>query len=174
MSKQGKSAGEMTGEPGSGQRERGRRRKGMCLEDRPIREPNAAGIDIGAREIFVAVPSDRDETPVRVFPTFTEDLEEMARWLVKCDITTVAMESTGVYLDSALRCAGAAWADALPGRHARDVKRAGPSNRFRNQLTFRNSSRSLPWKLSTYPFCAGFSPLARHSPRQRSRRCGLS
>src|SRR5260370_30729973 len=69
----------------------------MCLEDRPILEPNAAGIDIGAREIFVAVPPDRDEHPVRVFSTFTEDLQEMARWLVSCRITTVAMESTGVY-----------------------------------------------------------------------------
>ena len=76
---------------------RGRKRKGMCLEDRPILEPNAAGIDIGAREIFVAVPPDRDEHPVRVFSTFTEDLQKMAKWLVSCGITTAAMESTGVY-----------------------------------------------------------------------------
>ena len=69
----------------------------MCLEDRPILEVNAAGIDIGAREIFVAVPPDRDEHPVRVFSTFTEDLEKMAQWLASCGITTVAMESTGVY-----------------------------------------------------------------------------
>jgi len=75
----------------------GRRRKGMCLEDRPLLEPNAGGIDIGAREVFVAVPPDRDENPVRVFSTFTEDLEAMAKWLVSCGITTVAMESTGVY-----------------------------------------------------------------------------
>jgi hypothetical protein len=83
---------------------RGRRRKGMCLEDRPVLEANAAGMDIGAREIFVAVPPDRDENPVRVFATFTEDLAEMARWLTHCGITTVAMESTGVYfaLSSAL------------------------------------------------------------------------
>lgn len=80
-----------------GKGKRGRRRKGMCLEDRPILEANAAGIDIGAREIFVAVPPDRDEHPVRVFSTFTEDLEKMAQWLVSCGITTVAMESTGVY-----------------------------------------------------------------------------
>ncbi len=69
----------------------------MCLDDRPILEANAAGIDIGAREIFIAVPPDRDEKPVRVFSTFTEDLEKMAQWLVSCGITTVAMESTGVY-----------------------------------------------------------------------------
>jgi len=86
-------AGKIARGPGK----RGRKRKGMCLEDRPILEANAAGIDIGAREIFVAVPPDRDEHPVRVFSTFTEDLEEMAQWLVSCGITTVAMESTGVY-----------------------------------------------------------------------------
>src|ERR1700730_13318446 len=81
----------------AGQSKLGGKRKGMCLGDRPILEPNAAGIDIGAREIFVAVPPDRDEHPVRVFATFTEDLEKMAQWLVDCGITTVAMESTGVY-----------------------------------------------------------------------------
>ena len=81
----------------AGKGKRGGKRKGMCLEDRPILEPNAAGIDIGAREIYVAVPPDRDEHPVRVFSTFTEDLQKMAQWLVGCGITTVAMESTGVY-----------------------------------------------------------------------------
>jgi transposase len=45
----------------------------------------------------VAVPPDRDEHPVRIFATFTEDLQRMADWLVACRITTVAMESTGVY-----------------------------------------------------------------------------
>jgi len=69
----------------------------MCLEDRPLLEPNAAGIDIGAREIFVAVPPDRDPNPVRSFPAFTEDLQQLAEWLVKCGVTTAAMESTGVY-----------------------------------------------------------------------------
>ena len=81
----------------AGQGKRGRKRKGMCLEDRPILDTNAAGIDIGAREIFVAVPPDRDQHPVRIFSTFTEDLERMAQWLVSCGITTAAMESTGVY-----------------------------------------------------------------------------
>ena len=81
----------------TGKGKRGRKRKGMCLEDRPTLEANAAGIDIGAREIFVAVAPDRDEHPVRIFSTFTEDLEKLAQWLVSCGITTVAMESTGVY-----------------------------------------------------------------------------
>ena len=47
----------------------------------PVIEPNAAGIDVGATEIFVAVPADRDPEPVRCFPTFTVDLERLADWL---------------------------------------------------------------------------------------------
>lgn len=74
-----------------------KRRKGMCLEGRPILENSAAGVDVGAREMFVAVPPDRDAHPVQVFNTFTEDLHGLADWLVACGVTTVAMESTGVY-----------------------------------------------------------------------------
>ena len=73
------------------------RTKPAGVENRPLLEPNAAGIDIGAREMYVAVPADRDEHPIRVFDTFTADLHELADWLVACNITTVAMESTGVY-----------------------------------------------------------------------------
>jgi len=58
---------------------------------------NAAGIDIGAEEVYVAVPPDRDEDSVRSFPTFTADLQNLADWLKACRIETVAMESTGVY-----------------------------------------------------------------------------
>ena len=60
-------------------------------------QADAAGIDIGAREIYVAVPADRDDHPVRKCETFTGDLHQMAEWLVHCGITTAAMESTGVY-----------------------------------------------------------------------------
>jgi transposase len=59
--------------------------------------PNAAGIDIGAEEIYVAVPPDRDPRSVQSFPTFTADLQRLADWLTDCRIETVAMESTGVY-----------------------------------------------------------------------------
>jgi transposase len=74
-----------------------RTKKGFCHDDRPVVELNAAGIDIGAREMYVAIPPDRDPQPVRIFLTFTADLEELADWLVDSGITTVAMESTGVY-----------------------------------------------------------------------------
>jgi hypothetical protein len=43
------------------------------------------------------VPPDRDEFPVRVFETFTEDWQPIARWRKACGVTTVAMEATGVY-----------------------------------------------------------------------------
>jgi len=69
----------------------------MSPEDKPILEANASGIDIGAREMYVAVPPDRDPTPVRIFDTFTQDLGELADWLMRCGVETVAMESTGVY-----------------------------------------------------------------------------
>jgi transposase len=58
--------------------------------------PHAAGIDCGAAEHFVAVPPDRDATPVRAFATFTSDLHRLADWLVACGVTSVAMEATGV------------------------------------------------------------------------------
>ena len=59
--------------------------------------PHAAGIDCGSAEHFVAVPPDRDATPVRSFPTFTGDLSRLADWLTACRVTSVAMEATGVY-----------------------------------------------------------------------------
>ena len=59
--------------------------------------PHAAGIDIGEAEHWVAVPPDRVPQPVRRFGTCTADLEALADWLLDCGITTVAMESTGVY-----------------------------------------------------------------------------
>ena len=79
-------------------------RKGR-RKDRPRRRSslleqvnrNAAGIDCGSAEHYVAVPVDRDPEPVRHFKTFTANLHQLANWLVSCRIETVAMESTGVY-----------------------------------------------------------------------------
>ncbi len=58
--------------------------------------PNAAGMDLSADEIVVAVPPDRDVHPVRAFGTFTVALHRLVTWLEPCGIDTVAMESTGV------------------------------------------------------------------------------
>lgn len=58
---------------------------------------NAAGIDIGSKSHFVAIPEGRDDEHVREFPTFTNSLVELTNWLKKVGITSVAMESTGVH-----------------------------------------------------------------------------
>ena len=78
-------------------RQRKKRKHRKLDRSLPVMRPNAAGIDIGAREIFVAVPADRIADSVRSFPTFTEDLNVLAGWLQECRVDTVAMESTGVY-----------------------------------------------------------------------------
>jgi transposase len=59
--------------------------------------PDAAGIDIGGSEHWVAISPDRDPEPVRRFGCFTADLHEMARWLIEKGVRSVAMQSTGVY-----------------------------------------------------------------------------
>jgi transposase len=74
-----------------------RQKKVLKLDELKQINLNAAGLDIGAEEIWVCVPAGRDEANVRVFGTFTTDLHALADWLEKCEIDTVAMESTGVY-----------------------------------------------------------------------------
>ena len=74
------------------------RRPKKKVQTQPVLfQPDSAGIDIGATELFVAVPPDRAEQSVRSFGTFTEELLALADWLTQCRITTIAMESTGVY-----------------------------------------------------------------------------
>jgi transposase len=58
---------------------------------------HAAGIDVGSREFFIALPAEQDAQPVRCFDTFTADIHHAAQWMKQCGITTVAMESTGIY-----------------------------------------------------------------------------
>jgi transposase len=76
-----------------------KRRKVKTIVPQPLKtvNPNTAGIDVGSAEMYVAVPPDRDTQSVRIFQTFTSDLHELARWLLACRITSVAMESTGIY-----------------------------------------------------------------------------
>ncbi len=76
---------------------RKRKQKEKKAAEMPVLNANAAGIDIGATEIYVAVHPDCDPEPVRSFATFTEDLHRLADWLKTCGVSSVAMESTGVY-----------------------------------------------------------------------------
>ncbi len=62
-----------------------------------IVHPNAAGVDIGGSEHWVAINPELDEKPVRCFQCFTEDLQQMADWLIERGVRSVAMQSTGVY-----------------------------------------------------------------------------
>jgi transposase len=107
------------------------KRKRATLDGFPEINPDAAGIDVGNAEHYVAVPPGRDAEPVRVFSCFTSDLHAMADWLRGCKVKTVAMESTGVYwvaLYEVLESCGfevclvnARQAKNLPGRKT-DVK----------------------------------------------------
>ena len=65
---------------------------GLCLVN-----PDAAGIDVHSDMHMVCVPADRDASPVRQFGANTADLQEIAAWLKKCRVKTIALESTGVY-----------------------------------------------------------------------------
>ena len=73
-----------------------------------VANPHAAGIDVHSQEHWVAVPpEDAPPAPadqaahvpahVRKFGACTADLEMLADWLQACGVTSVAMESTGVY-----------------------------------------------------------------------------
>lgn len=66
----------------------------------PLIHRHAAGIDVGATEHYVCVPEDavcESESPVRVFGAFTADLDQLVEWLQASKVSTVAMESTGIY-----------------------------------------------------------------------------
>lgn len=58
---------------------------------------DAAGIDIGSEFHYVCVPADRSKHNVKKFGCYTHNLHELADWLAECRVTSVAMESTGVY-----------------------------------------------------------------------------
>lgn len=54
---------------------------------------NAAGIDIGAEEIFIGL----ENGEVKSFKTFTRDFKHAIDYLLTNNVETVAMEATGIY-----------------------------------------------------------------------------
>src|SRR5258708_1588462 len=88
-------------------------------------EPDSAGIDLGANEIWVAVPADRDQKPVRQFGAFTQDLMAIVQWLIQCGVRSVAMESTGVYWIPLFQLLDEAGLKVLLSQCAARQKRAG-------------------------------------------------
>jgi transposase len=73
-----------------------RSRVRAAVPSRVVR-PDVAAIDVGGDAHVVAVPAQRDAEPIRTFGVFTADLRTLALWLRQCGVTSVVLESTGVY-----------------------------------------------------------------------------
>lgn len=112
--------------------------------------PRAAAIDIGSIMHMAAVNPDACDTPVRAFGTFTQDLHDLADWFKACDVTSVAMESTGVYWIPAFEVleghgfnvilVNARYAKNVPGRKT-DVSDAGWLRQLHSYGLLRGSFR---------------------------------
>ena len=94
--------------------------------------PNAAGVDVGATEIYIAVPVDRDPQPVRHFSTFTEDLHAAADWLKDLQHRDGGDGIDGSLLDSVFSDSGGARIPSLSGQRTSRAECAGTQiGRFR-------------------------------------------
>lgn len=93
--------------------------------------PQAVGIDVGADSLFVCAGRADGTQLIREFLTFTDDLNEMVRWLIGLGCRDAAMESTGVYWippydimsEAGLKVSlvDARLLNAVPGRNKTDV-----------------------------------------------------
>ena len=101
-------------------------RRGKSARQLATVYPSAAGIDVGATAHVVAVPPDCDERPVRTFRTFSGDLHHLAQWLMEVGITTIAMESTGVYWVPVFENPRGTWLRGTAGECARRQECSGP------------------------------------------------
>lgn len=112
--------------------------------------PAAAAIDIGSTMHMAAVNPDACDSPVRAFGTFTQDLHDLADWFEACGVTSVAMESTGVYWIPAFEVleargfdvilVNARYAKNVPGRKT-DVSDAGWLRQLHSYGLLRGSFR---------------------------------
>lgn len=110
----------------------------------------AAAIDIGSTMHMAAVNPDACDMPVRAFGTFTQDLHDLADWFDACGVTSVAMESTGVYWIPAFEVleargfdvilVNARYAKNVPGRKT-DVSDAGWLRQLHSYGLWRGSFR---------------------------------
>lgn len=112
--------------------------------------PSAAAIDIGSTMHMAAVNPDSSELPIRAFGTFTQDLHSLAEWFQSCGVTSVMMESTGVYWIPAFEIleqhgfevilVNARYAKNVPGRKT-DVSDAGWLRQLHSYGLLRGSFR---------------------------------
>jgi len=116
----------------------------------PVLNPHAAGIAVGATEVYVAVPEDRAAPPVRSFVTCTQDLHALADWLHAGGIQTVAMAARGVY-----------WSPLCPILESRGIEvclvnsrqvKNVPGRKSDGAGTARGCSTYTPWDSCAPPF----------------------
>jgi transposase len=118
--------------------------------DLKLVNPGAAAIDIGSTMHMAAVNPESTDMPVRAFGTFTRDLHDLADWFRSCGVTSVAMESTGVYWIPAFEIleqhgfdvilVNARYAKNVPGRKT-DVSDAGWLRQLHSYGLLRGSFR---------------------------------
>lgn len=127
----------------------------IATDDRPdlkMINPAAAAIDIGSTMHMAAVNPDACDTPVKAFGTFTNDLHDLADWFQACGVTSIAMESTGVYWIPAFEVleargfhvilVNARYARNVPGRKT-DVSDAGWLRQLHSYGLLRGSFRPV-------------------------------
>jgi transposase len=81
------------------QSETRRQQEAARVEALPVQHPHAAGIDIGSRSHWVCVgfATDAASCLIREFPAHTAGMKAIAAFLREHQVTTIAMESTGIY-----------------------------------------------------------------------------
>ena len=119
---------------------------------------NAAGIDVGSRSHFAAVPPERAEQPIREFGWWTAGLREMAAWLISCKIETVAVQATGVYWLALCDVLDQGRAEGMSGECAGD-SRICPAGR--------RTYRSVSGCGSYTPMDCCAIPIGRRKPSER-------
>lgn len=79
-------------------RKKGGKRNGVVPTSLPVIQVKVAGVDVGSTQHWVCGPARDDGKPnVRMFPTTTDQLNQLADWLIEQHVESVAMESTYVY-----------------------------------------------------------------------------
>ncbi|MGY4509005.1 hypothetical protein ACVIN2_002459 [Bradyrhizobium sp. USDA 3650] len=139
--------------------------------DRPELKPinvSAAAIDIGSKMHMAAVNPDCTDIPVRAFGTFTQDLHDLADWFSACGVTSVAMESTGVYWIPAYEIleqrgfevilVNARYAKNVPGRKT-DVSDAAWLRQLHSYGCYEVASDPMPRSQHCGPICGSASGL---------------
>jgi Transposase len=76
-----------------------RQKESAQLEALPVQHPHAAAIDVGSRSHWVCVgfSTAANSGLIQEFPAHTDSLKAIAAFLHEHQVSTVALESTGIY-----------------------------------------------------------------------------